>query len=603
MESVAELFTLVWNEYLKDGVINDEERATLESIKAIYSDLVDKQKEYADGLERENKIKSSIESMQSNAKNYQTQYEQLGMDADAKAMDDLNRAFDELLSSVGLSGAELDALAQQYEENADKMSEADRKRYEDAVAEINKLNNAHSDEIKWLKLLQKAQAENERKEKARNAILEAQNKVIDLQTQISQLYMTDEEKALDDLRIAYEKLTDGMNLTDEESSKMLATYNEQVRTLTTLQSLTKAYNDQLEREENIKGHKESAQDYRTQLNNLGKTEAEITRNNLLEQLYKAQWNGDYDEELVASIKEEIEAFDALQEATAKLEKVETSFADNITNGIFGKYANTGFAQGVGSAIASSTGGQIIQAGIEGGSVGGGWGAIIGVLTAILSKTESFEQILSMVEPVIQMFDNLIKPLVPAIQIISDTLNTLVMAMIRPLLPVFKIIAETIVLISTPIKMIHAVIDNIYIAVHNIVDKLTNWGRNQWGYNSIKDIMNETVESLETIHNLTFDIKENTKKDDARYRAYREMFDKQMITESEYEALIAGIEGIHYDRAKTYNGMAWSNGSGGTTIIYNGDMRFIIEGTNLSADQIAEATIRKQKQLATTGHFF
>ena len=728
MESVAQLFSAVWNESLKDGVIDDDEQKKLESIKTLYTELGKELDTYNAQLERQKNVTSALESLQSNREGYQKQFEQLNLSENEKALDDIRRDFEEMKDTLGLTGMELA-----------------------------KANAAYSREVYWLVKLQKAQAEIERKEKARTAILDAQNGVLDIQKQIDQLRMTDEQKALDDLRRSYLEQVKTLDLTAVEQAKLYLEYSNQAKALIRLQELTKQYNEQLEQEEKRKeklvGYEEQGADYRTQLENIGLTDAQITRNALTlalsdaskkndselydtildtlqsfdelqtvlaeidrqayaEELvkqfdgmayamelatlgmddnqkalyeldesyrkasndakltadeiddmtdrYKAQrqalvqlqnaqefytklaernallssyqtgGSNDYitqlanlgkssaeiarakmvsdrdaagskgDAELWLAIQGQIDAFDELQ---SKTKEVSASFTENITKGIFGKYAETGWAKGIGGSIANSTGGQIVQAGIEGGSVGGPWGAILGVLMAILSKTESFEEILSMVEPVIQMFDTLLKPLVPAIQAITDTLNTLVLAMIRPLLPIIKLVAEVIVLISTPIKMIHGLIDNIYIAVHNIVDKLTNWGRDQWGYNSIKDIANESVEQLKTIREVNFDIKKNTDKDDsALLEAYTKMRDNQMITASEYDALVAGLSGVKYDRVNTYNGTSWNNGSGGTTLVYTGDMKFTIEGTNLSADEIAEAVIRKQQQWATTGQY-
>lgn len=601
MESVAQLFSAVWNEALKDGVMDDEEEAKLERIKKLYADLGAELDAYTTELERQKNVTSALESMESGRKGYETQVAQIGMDSADKSMDDLNREFSATMETLGYVGKEWEAFIADYEENSDKWTEEERKNAEERIAEYNRLNSAHSRQVYWLDKLNKANAEYERKEKAKTAIQERANAILDIENQIRQIGMDDNAKAMDDLRIAYEEQIASLNLTDKELEDLTEQYDRQKDALQKLHTATKVYNDQLEAQERREGIK-GQYDYVTQLANFGKTDAEIQREEMV--ALRDELASKHDP-LWVEIQKQIDAFDDLQKATKELEESQKSFSDKVTEGIFGKYSDTGFAKSIGGSIANSTGGQIVQAGIEGGATGGPWGAILGVLMAILSKTESFQEILNMIEPVIEMFDTLIKPLVPAIQAITDTLNTLVLAMIRPLLPVVKLIAEVIVLISTPIKMIHAIIDNIYIAVHNIWQRILHplTGGDQQAYNNLADIIDESAEQLEQIKNITFDIKKNTDANNSELlKAYQQMRDNQMITASEFDALVANLKGVKYDRVNSVNGTSWQNGSGNTTIVYNGDMRFVIDGTNLDYERIASAVMRKMQQMSATGQY-
>lgn len=759
MESVAQLFTATWNEYLKDGVIDDDERATLEKIKSLYSDIADAQTAYSNGLEYEKNVKDAVASMNSNAKGYQTQFEQLGMSSPEKAIDDLKRTFNETLATLGLVGDEFDKLVADYEEGSEKMSEEERKRIEDMITKRNELNGAYSKELVWLEKLQKAQAENERKEKAKTAILEAQNGLLDIQKQISQLYMTDEEKALDDIKRAYQDQIKTLDLTESEQAQLalhykaqyealqklqemqkaynealereekrkqaLAEYSEQrtdyrtqlsqlgmtdrqitesslmsagrnamksgdiglaiqiyltldafeklqnalekieldkkiedintsfsanayaaeiatlrmnenekalydldseyerqleemkklggdTTTLTTnyqdhrkalvqLQSLQKNYNDELERQAKLESYGNKANDYRTQLENLGKSNNEIVRQGYVDAMNEAEQAGDW--ELYRSILNTVVAFDLLNEAIKKNEDAQKeaakTFQDKITNGMFGKYADTTWAKGIGGSIANSTGGQIIQAGIEGAAAGGPWGAILGVLMAILSKTETFQKVLEMVEPVIEIFDSLLAPLAPAIQVITDLLNSLLMMFLKPLFPVIKDVSIVIVTIGKVIQTINAVIHNIYTAVHNVLEHILHpiTGGDQWGYESITDIWADYYKTVQEIRDLTFDIKENTDKTDTSQ--ITAMYNAGAITASEYQALMANAYGRHWDNMKSYGGLAWQNGSGGTTKIYNDSYQIIINGTNLSESQVIDE-IERRKRLGIWG---
>ena len=763
MESVAQLFTATWNEYLKDGVIDDDERATLEKIKSLYGDIADEQTAYNNGLEYEKNVKDAVASMNSNAKGYQTQFEQLGMSSPEKAVDDLKRTFNETLATLGLVGDEFDKLVADYEEGSEKMSEDERKRIEDMIAKRNELNGAYSKELVWLEKLQKAQAENERKEKAKTAILEAQNGLLDIQKQISQLYMTDEEKALDDIKRAYQDQIKTLDLTESEQAQLalqyktqyealqklqemqkaynealereekrkqslaeyqeqrtdyrtqlsqlgmtdrqitesnlmsagrnamrsgdielarqiyltlfafeklqnalekieldkkiedintsfsanayaaeIATlrmnenekalydldseyerqleemkklggdtttltnnYQDQRKALVQLQSLQKNYNDELDRQAKLDSYGNKATDYRTQLENLGKSNNEIVRQGYVDAMNEAEQAGDW--ELYRSILDTIVAFDLLNEAIKKNEDAQKeaakTFQDKITEGMFGKYADTTWAKGIGGSIANSTGGQIIQAGIEGAAAGGPWGAILGVLMAILSKTETFQKVLEMVEPVIEIFDSLLAPLAPAIQVITNLLNSMLMMFLKPLFPVIKDVSIVIVTIGKVIQTINAVIHNIYTAVHNVLEHILHpiTGGDQWEYESITDIWADYFKTVQEIRDLTFDIKENTDKTDTSQ--ITAMYNAGAITASEYQALMANAYGRHWDNMKSYGGLAWQNGSGGTTVIYSGGISVTIEGTNIKdGKEAAQAFAREIQRLGYTGEF-
>ena len=292
------------------------------------------------------------------------------------------------------------------------------------------------------------------------------------------------------------------------------------------------------------------------------------------------------------------------EAMKKEEKQVLSLSAKIANGLFGQYANTGFAQGVAGQIANSTGGQIVQAGIDGASVGGPWGAVIGVLTEILSKTESFTELLELAKPIVQIFDAFIKPIVPAVQIITSIMNDILFSVLKPLFPVIKLAAQLLGIISIPVKIASNILKNIYVAVNNILQRLLHpfTGGNRMDYVPILDGVDEIIDTVKKIGEMTFDIRENTDPNNSEIlKAYNNMFQKGLITASEYQGLLADINGLNYDRMKTYKGGSWNNG-GGVTNVYYGDLKFEIVGTNLSADQIAEAVTRKQKEWSKTGQY-
>ena len=727
LDEIRKTYEILYNRQIQYGDVSDE---TLQTLIEDWGKVKQELDDYNASIERSKQISSALEGIKSGTEGYRTQLAQLNMTAEQKAVDDLNREFEQLKETLGLTGMEL-----------------------------MKATKAHMEEVVALVKLQKAQAENERKEKAKTAILEAQNGVLDIQRQISQLYMTDEEKALDDIKRAYQDQIKTLDLTKSEQAqlalqykaqyealqklqKMQKAYNEalereekrkqalaeyseqrtdyrtqlsqlgmtdrqitesslmsagrnamrsgdielakqilltlaafeklqnalekieldrkiedintsfsanayvveiatlrmnenekalyeldseyerqleemkklggdtttltnnyqdQRKALVQLHSLQKNYNDELERQAKLESYGNKANDYRTQLENLGKSNNEIVRQGYVDAMNEAEQAGDW--ELYRSILNTVVAFDLLNEAIKKNEDAQKeaakTFQDKITNGMFGKYADTTWAKGIGGSIANSTGGQIIQAGIEGAAAGGPWGAILGVLMAILSKTETFQKVLEMVEPVIEIFDSLLAPLAPAIQVITNLLNSMLMMFLKPLFPVIKDVSIVIVTIGKVIQTINAVIHNIYTAVHNVLEHILHpiTGGDQWGYESITDIWADYYKTVQEIRDLTFDIKENTDKTDTSQ--ITAMYNAGAITASEYQALMANAYGRHWDNMKSYGGLAWQNGSGGTTKIYNDSYQIIINGTNLSESQVIDE-IERRKRLGIWG---
>ena len=294
--------------------------------------------------------------------------------------------------------------------------------------------------------------------------------------------------------------------------------------------------------------------------------------------------------VIKARQEEIDAMKKEEEEVTKLSEI-------IAQGIFGENASAGYAQKFSSAVANSTGGQVVQAGMDGG--------VVGILVEILTQTETFTETLKSFDPIITTFSEFIKPILPAVQLIFNVINELVFSILKPFFPIIKGIAMVVASLAYPIKIVTNVIKNIYTAVHNILERITHpiSGGDRWNYVSLADGVDEITGIIRDIKNMTFDIKQNTDPDNSELlKAYTQMRDKGMITGTEWEALVSGLSGVSYDRMRTYGSNAWQNGKGGTTIIYYGDLKFTIDGTNLSAEEIAEAVTRKQKEWAGNGQY-
>ena len=395
--------------------------------------------------------------------------------------------------------------------------------------------------------------------------------------------------------------------------------------LATLENIKKAYKDtneeakkyqeRLEAEAGIKGHIGNAQDVlweaatRARFARAGVSSDQmsiwIKYEKALEELNKQFTElGKETVEINGETYDQTKAIDLLKEARQaeidaikKEEEEVTKLSEIIAQGIFGENASAGYAQKFSSAVANSTGGQVVQAGMDGG--------VVGILVEILTQTETFTETLKSFDPIITTFSEFIKPILPAVQLIFNVINELVFSILKPFFPIIKGIAMVVASLAYPIKIVTNVIKNIYTAVHNILERITHpiSGGDRWNYVSLADGVDEITGIIRDIKNMTFDIKQNTDPDNSELlKAYTQMRDKGMITGTEWEALVSGLSGVSYDRMRTYGSNAWQNGKGGTTIIYYGDLKFTIDGTNLSAEEIAEAVTRKQKEWAGNGQY-
>ena len=261
---------------------------------------------------------------------------------------------------------------------------------------------------------------------------------------------------------------------------------------------------------------------------------------------------------------------------------------------------------VGSQLASSTGlfgSAVSKFSDDQGTV---LSDILSVLLDVLQTSENWGEIA-------EIFNELFAPLLPFVDMILCTLKNLE--------PVFnfiaKLIGEVALVVNGIFAGINYVIDFFQWLFDWIPHAFRNLGeviahpfnasrRNLEELPKLNDYFKETSDQYWKINDEIKDSLKRIEKNTARetdISAYKEMADAGMITASEFNALVAKKLGTgNYDQLYTYNGSAWKNGSGGTTIVYTGEMKFIIEGTNLSAEEIAVAVTEKQREWARTGQY-
>ena len=651
MESVAELFSATWNEYLKDGVITDEEKAKLEEIKKLYADLGVQLDEHNAKLEKEKNLQSAINSAQKSTTDYQRQLLQIEMSDEEKYVSDLTYEYLDQVEALKLTKDEADELWEQYDAQAkayialqkaskeyNDQLDAEQKRkdmlsdystqsddYRTQLANLGKRDRQIQMDAFGLALSDaEKKGDTDLASEIRDAMqsfeelqdalerIELEDKVKEItgrfsglayETEIATLRMDDNEKALYELDHSYAQALKEMDELGEDTTELTDNYEAQRSSLVQLQKLTKDYNDELEaraewerrlaeRNSQLQSYQTGgSNDYITQLANLGKTSAEITRAGMVSARDVAGAKGDA--ELWTAIQAQIVAFDELQKKTEELahaQEVATAQASIASK--VNPFSSTINAYETGSTAFGDT-------------LGGAIGGIIGILAEILSQTEAFKTVQNIISNyIVPVFDRILAPMLPMIEMMAETLAGLIDALFVPVIvPALESAIIALDIISRVIMTISAIVKTIYYAI------TLQWGKidETWSaYGEDQRKQSETTgKALEALLGVAQGIETNTsnKEDNsALLKAYGDMFANQMITASEYDALVAGLNGIHYDRVKSYNGTSWNNGSGGTTVVYSGDMKFTIEGTNLSADEIAEAVLRKQQQWASTAQY-
>lgn len=161
----------------------------------------------------------------------------------------------------------------------------------------------------------------------------------------------------------------------------------------------------------------------------------------------------------------------------------------------------------------------------------GVGGLMGILADILAQTEVFSELTNLVsDTFVPILDAVMKPLIPMINVVKTIFDLIPW---EALFDVFKMVAEVVVAISFPIKIIAAVVKNIYTAVHNILQRIIHpiTGGDQWAYESLKGIYDDTAEKLEQIKGLVFKIERNTEKDDLA--TLRELYRNKVISEQQF----------------------------------------------------------------------
>lgn len=297
------------------------------------------------------------------------------------------------------------------------------------------------------KALDEIVAEAERKAKYDNSLSTSKGNTTDFRKQESQLRMTDDEKALDDIFRVYKEAMALEGLDATQKAELVKAYREEWEALKSLQEAQAEYNAELEKEEQLKSINEKTADYRKQYNQLGMTDAEKVIDDLMSELTG-------DGQLDAAIKEQIAAFELLTKATEEREEAERMAAawQNLGQQALGSMGT------VGSAISTFSDGE-----------GDIYTDILTVLLDIFQQAEAWNEVVEIVNQVIQ-------PLLPLVDMIAYTLTSLkpVFEIVTFVIKVISsILAVTLGAVNKVIDIVEWLWDNMKIAFKNVAIDIYN----------------------------------------------------------------------------------------------------------------------------------
>ena len=588
-ETIKSLYEILFNQFTKDKTL--EKNADLLKLIADY---------YKEITADVPKATGAVASMQGIGASYDIQLAQLGMTDSQKAVDNLRREYETLRASA-------------LPEELDDLDAA----FDDAEQTILAFFNAQE---RYNKALDDEAKEKERLAKYEEAVKSISESTADYAAQMAQVGMTDDEKALDDLRLAYERMRSELTLTEAEAEALDAEYGKQRQALTDLQARQKEYNDLLAAEAARLAAAEAAV---TAMRN-GQTAQGLMANYAMTTINPLQATGIYASadtwraeqraslrnteaqllalgvgasevnawiaEMIPLINEEYEAkkaeIDASIEAAEALKRLNAWQA--LGRKALGSMGTTG---GVIATLTDENGGDI-------------WTRILSALLDIMQKSEYWED-------VVEILDMVVEPILPVVNMIAYTLKNLE--------PVFRLMAKFIggvaMVVNGILAGVNYVIDFfqwliawIPPAFHNLGEVIAHpfnaSRRDLEELPKLNDYFQETSDqywktfgeikdSLEGIERNTADGDDYAK----QLALLKNLYDNGVLTGEQYSGQIASVTGGSMGAVETYRGQSYATGSGGVTY-YSGDI--VINGYNKDPKELALEIERILQQRAQAG---
>lgn len=368
-------------------------------------------------------------------------------------------------------------------------------------------------------------------------------------SQIAQIGMTDEQKALYEFEQQLNEALSVVGLTAEETAELTSVYNEGVSAIKKLYKAQDTYNAELQRTEKLKDYQEGTSDYVKQLRQLRMSDSEKTIDDLVSQLTG-------DTELDNAIQDQINAFVKLTEATTALTNAQSW--ETLKQNAIGSIGTIG---GYVSKIAYGEGDL--------------WARILEVCLDILEQSEYWSNIVA-------KFDELLEPIFPIVESILSVLEGLEIVfdtVAFVIKVVASIVAEVLYTVNMVIDIVEWLWDNIKIALKNVaidVYNLFHWSKkDRENYKSLFSYWDETTKKTDEILNKIWN---KIPSEDRDLSTLESLLKSGIINLDQYNAgLRVQQKDMIFDPVAPVSYIA-SSGQGDTTIKY-GDISIVINGGN------------------------
>ena len=269
-----------------------------------------------------------------------------------------------------------------------------------------------------------------------------------------------------------------------------------------------------------------------------------------------------------------------------------------------------FWKAIGQRALGATGtlGSVVQAFQGDGDI---WSKIVNALLTILENTESWGEIVEVLNQIFAMFE-------PVTEALVDFLTSLPWDII---IFALKVIATVIVTISKTVEMINAAFNwlwyNIKEAFRSLGEviahpiKAANGELSVWNWKTFDEFASEEmeiydkmVEYLGDIWDTSYKIERNTRVGDdyaKQLALLRGLYNGGVLTDAQYRGEVAKVTGSSLGSIETYSGASYATGNGGVTY-FSGNI--VINGYNGDPEELAleiERILTKRSMAGANTH--
>ena len=556
LKSIYSLYEETYNLRMQSNGLDEEEKAELQQIADLYA----KTKKEIEDINKLKEMRSKISSVKTSNEELEIAIAEIGMSDLEKSIASIQRELMQIAFS-DLSKEEKEIAKALYERRIELIKE------EDSAKKL------HEAEQKYAETLE-----------------DIANKKLDLETKIRQFGMSDKEIALDEINqewiSALKDITDDKKI--EEINKK---FSEMIK-------LTKKFYTLQENEKKQQAFYDANREYRNKMiefrqreNPFRSTYSQIKLNAASSW---AEWLSNNDTS-------------GFSDLSNKRDEYKQAFIDKS---LYEQYAE------MGEMLKTSLGEtwQLFDA-IGQLTSGGGFGGLLGILIDLTTQTEAFAKLGSLLsDHVVPVLDALLRPLLPVIELIGQSIAGVVEFFSAILYPLINEVSQALALVFGTIKSVidfivdgaKWVIGQIYMFFQNFINGVIGLLNNipfvnigyvhggaveKWAtIDPVKNFENNMAEVLRTVQDIrdtNMEIADNTSdKNSEALKTIEDLYNRGLLTSTQRDAEVASLAGKYYDATKLFSGGSYRSTGYETTISY-GDINITVNGSNANAADIAK----------------